>query len=138
MGFTHECILNKNNPEIRKRLEEIGRTFRGCWNIETDEVIQCYPKGFITFQGYDYLSLVRLYPNATDCGTNEELFLAIAALRDDSDKAQWFVSDANQFTGMCMTAVDFGEFLFCSIDKFPPSGLFHKATVEELIKHFSK
>ena len=27
-----------------------------------------------------------------DCGTNEELFLAIAALRDDTDKLQWFIS----------------------------------------------
>ncbi len=27
---------------------------------------------------------------SVDCGTNEDLFLAIAALRDDTDKYQWF------------------------------------------------
>lgn len=137
MGFTHECIISKNTSELRASLEKLG-----------------YKYGIPPYNHYGYRSLVtyngldgvsKYYgtdkvkvDNVINCGTNEELFLAIAALRDESDKAQWFVSDANQFTGMCMTAVDFGEFRFCSIDKFPPSGLFHKATVEELIKHFSK
>lgn len=26
-----------------------------------------------------------------DCGTNENLFLALAALQDDTDNEQWFV-----------------------------------------------
>ncbi len=31
---------------------------------------------------------------SVDCGTNEELFLAIAALRDDSNYMQWFIADS--------------------------------------------
>lgn len=136
--FTHECILNKNTPEIREKLESLGIRYKYASNVGTDSVIKCGNGSYNTYQSKYYQSLKDVFTKATYCGTNEKLFLAIAALRDDSDKFQWFVSEANQFTGMCMTAVDFGEFRFCSIDKFPPSGLFHKATVDELIKHFSK
>ena len=30
-----------------------------------------------------------------DCGTNEELFLALAALRDDTNKFQWFIAESS-------------------------------------------
>lgn len=51
-----------------------------------------------------------------DCGQNEELFLGLASLRDDSDQHQWFTD---------------GEVW----RKEGDSG-WHKATPQELIKHF--
>ena len=62
------------------------------------------------------------------CGTNEELFLAIAALRDDADKNQWF-TDGNEYWQQCI-----GGFKFPSLAKEK----LHKATVQELIEHFNK
>ena len=65
-----------------------------------------------------------------DCGINEELFLAIAALRDD-DINQWFTDGI--------------RWELCGVDEASYYGwkniyksVFHKATLEELIKHFMK
>ena len=68
------------------------------------------------------------------CGTNEELFLAIAALRDDSDKFQYFTNGV--FWIKCSQLelkheLDNNYEEFCVAD-------FHKATVQELIEHFNK
>ena len=73
-----------------------------------------------------------------DCGTNEELFLAIAALRDDTDENQWFIMDVEIYVdipkGTWFQSTDCNggrcigiqiEVLYC-----------HKATVDELIEHF--
>lgn len=71
--------------------------------------------------------------NDIDCGTNEELFLAIAALRDDTDDNQWF-TDGNdwflcRYLKVGMHYQDMPEILFKK---------WHKATVEELIEHFKE
>ena len=39
------------------------------------------------------LNHLALIPNPIDCGTNEILFLSLAALRDDSDYMQWFMNN---------------------------------------------
>lgn len=64
-----------------------------------------------------------------DCGTNEELFLAIAALRDDTDENQWF-TDGYHWE-ICPDEV---AYINAWIDKYGFSP--HKAIVEELIAHF--
>mgnify|MGYP006049476523 FL=1 len=81
----------------------------------------------------------------------KECFLAIAALRDDSDKHQFFVLETtvNQWSENCKPV---GYFVKCVRDKwffdFDKSGnpsvlserniSAHKATVPELIEHFNK
>lgn len=81
-----------------------------------------------------------------DCGTNEELFLAIAALRDDSNYMQWFIADS-------ILSVSYGDsigndhyftelkgIMFFWDENWDNatiiSGRYHKATVNELIEHF--
>lgn len=73
-----------------------------------------------------------------DCGINEDLFLAIASLRDDSDVGQWFVIDTEAYTD-----INKGDW-FKSTDvngkyhvgtKIDPLYC-HKATVSEIIEHF--
>lgn len=59
-----------------------------------------------------------------DCGTNEELFLALAALRDDTDKFQWFISPEG------IWAYNKNN------DSISVSPKWRKATVYELIEHF--
>ena len=44
--------------------------------------------------GYD-----KLFPDEIDCGDNEELFFALTALRDDTDKNQWIIEETiKQYT----------------------------------------
>ena len=67
-----------------------------------------------------------------DCGKNEELFLAIAALRNDSDIHQWFVHQDGSFLKCdCDSKIDmWGDY------EYPQEVYPRKATIEELIKHY--
>lgn len=68
-----------------------------------------------------------------DCGTNEELFLAIAALRDEADKYQWF-TDGDKWI-LC-PEIKFSTYWVNDIDVNLDA--IHKATVNELIEHFKE
>lgn len=139
--FTQKCFIRKNTPEIRKRLDEIGRAFiengHGEWRIHVDknEYLFCGDEQFCDDRIYYYIGRVCKHIEGINCGTNEELFLAIASLRDDTDKNQWFVNKDGNFI-FCdqyelKNVIDNSdEFMdYCVAD-------FHKATVQELIEHF--
>ena len=121
--FTAPCFIRQNTQEIRIRLSEMGYSesvfFCGdlsnlCVNVlcngEYDEA-------------NDYAPLLC---NAVDCFENEDLFLAIAALRDDSDFGQLFVMKDGRFEFGIIPKVPLG-------DEF---GVDHKATAKEIIEHF--
>lgn len=63
-------------------------------------------------------------PYCIDCGENIDLFIAIAALRDDNNHMQWFT--------------DGEKYLINKQNDTDNSIEFHKATVEELFKFYSK
>ena len=72
-----------------------------------------------------------------DCGTNESLFLAITALRDDTDDSQWFVYPPENIWFICDD--DDINYARENIRESVQAAWFHcshKATVEELIEHF--
>lgn len=81
-----------------------------------------------------------------DCGTNEELFLAIAALRDDSNYMQWFIADSilsvsyDDSIGNDHYFTEPKGIMFFWDENWDNatiiSGRYHKATVDELIEHF--
>ena len=90
--FLHSCFIRKNTPEIRKKLEELGYKDYGKLRFYGDPIIiYCDVNHFFTspfvLEGEHYRGK---YDNFIDCGDNEELFLAVAALRDDTDYMQWF------------------------------------------------
>lgn len=135
MGFTTPCFIRKNTPELRKKLKELGykdaSTVQDSYTaIYTDE-----EEGEFFTQ---YLSNITDDEIAVDCGTNEDLFLAIAALRDDTDNNQLFINGKGDW-GVCRDNTKHGG-LF-GIDFYGmPNDLnvdnYHKATVEDLIEHF--
>ena len=137
--FTQKCFIRKNTPEIRKRLDEIGRAFiengHGEWRIHVDknEYLFCGDEQFCDDRIYYYIGRVCKPIEGIDCGTNEELFLAIAALRDDSDKNQVFIhQDGNFYKCECDSKIDmWGDFE-------EPESYPRKATVSELIELFNK
>lgn len=79
------------------------------------------------------------FSRSIDCGTNEELFLAIAALRDDTNYMQWFVctSDYKEFDGKEWKVGDF-DLNTCPDDFDNILPHWRKATVNELIEHFKE
>lgn len=125
MAFIQPCFIRKNTPELRKKLEELGYTNtpsgRGEWFIPIEELkyLVTYPISGC-YQGCNGY----WYEDDFDCGTNEELFLALAALRDDSDYMQWFTD---------------GKLWEKSNTDLPSHYMQlegHKATVKEIIEHF--
>jgi hypothetical protein len=132
--FTQQCFIRKNSEKLRSELDKLGyASFR---KINDLQCLMTFGKigDFECF--YDSLSekFINSLNNTIDCGTNEKLFLAIAALRDDSDKFQYFTNCV--FWIKCSQLelkheLDNNYEEFCVAD-------FHKATVEELIEHFNK
>lgn len=120
--FTQQCIIHKNTKEIINFLNEIGYTlYEGSDNFSKNVACSCKFNTYFTFDDDEYV-----FPNTIDCKNNKELFFAVAALRDDSDKHQWFVDDFDN------SIWQKSEWNNANLTKC------HKATVQELIEHFNK
>lgn len=91
MAFTQPCFIRKNTPELRRKLEELGYK-KGVSPLPVGQE-DIYDRDIHLFENKYHFRTYTCYgvKNNIDCGTNEELFLALAALRDDSDYMQWFV-----------------------------------------------
>lgn len=134
MGFTTAAFIRRNTPELRKKLEELGyKKYGNPFQITDDS------KLITTIDGEYVPYNVPLDDSFIDCGTNEELFLAIAALRDDTDDSQWFVYPPENSWFICVD--DDINYARENIRESVQAAWFHcsrKATVEELIKHFKE
>lgn len=140
--FTTPCFIRKNTPGLRKKLEELGY----YPHPSEKKLYEKYPnyvgpslhtgRGFYAIMpiGYDEELAFEVY-----CGLNEGRFLALAALREDTDKGQWFCANEYNWSR---------RFFICKYDTIKEHinmvadgdcgsyKDFHKATVEEIIEHF--
>ena len=144
MGFTTPCFIRKNTPELRKKLEELGYEILNSGNTTLDahnydgngshksiEEGRAIITSYGNLYGVIYNVDTVTKKGRIDCGTNEELFLAIAALRDDTDKYQWFTDGDLWFKcgdEVCNETIEY------YLNKYGRK--IHKATVNELIEHF--
>lgn len=154
--FVQPCFIRKFSMNLIDELKKIGMTHKQCI------VSKYFPYIFVNrgFYSLNDFGSKEEIERAIDCGTNEDLFLAIAALRDDTDKNQWFVIPKiktirlpgcfGQTIGMDghQQIIDGYEWHLSDEDgiskkvqsyiedgedeKFLP----HKATIKELIEHF--
>ena len=150
MGFIQPCFIRKNTSELRKKLEELG--------YKPSYPIFQYPEVFkhiaaCNFFGSKYYGVsddevshhgeikdTIKNRGMIDCGTNEELFLALAALRDETDEKQWFIMDVEEYVNInqgdwfIATDRNGGKHIGTQINPM----YCHKATVEEIMEHFKK
>ena len=147
MSFIQPCFIRKNTPEIRKKLEDLE--YEPSYPmVKHSEVFQNI--AICIFFGSKYygvrdeevsrpgnVSDVIRNGGMIDCGDNEELFLALAALRDDTDKNQYFICTKTYTDGFDITH-DKGYFAKCLTDNISSQKYWRKATVEEIIEHFKK
>ncbi len=129
MGFTTPSFILKNTPELRDKLVRLG------YKIGYERYIN---DDFLATDNDEMFGIDVPYPpeqcnGYIHCGTNEALFLAIAALRDDTDKNQWF-TDGNLWfkcgDEMCDETIKY------YLNRYNRE--IHKASVEELIEHFKE
>lgn len=84
--FTTPCVIRKNTPELRNKLEDLG--------YKKDINYLEYEHNLYACRG-TYASANFIDKYYIDCGTDEEMFLVIAALNDDELDYKLRVSDDN-------------------------------------------
>lgn len=151
--FTTPCFITANTPALRLALQKLG--------YEASQTFVCTEKA-IWLSGYRYYSTDNISVNADFpigeidlpygryCGDNVDLFLAVAALRNDSDYMQWFKIPVIEKIDGKDTITEYiwyrheennrnvsDDIERLSAHLNPEYDLSHKATVEELIEHFT-
>jgi hypothetical protein len=153
MAFIQPCFIRKNSPELRKKLEELG--YEPCYQmtIHPDFYKNISVCSFFGSKYYGVTDNEVSRPGdiadaiknrgMIDCGTNEDLFLALAALQDDTNENQWFIAQRTMwdenYNGEITVYYEENEWLmwdYYSLMEDMPSD-FRKATVEEIITHFN-
>lgn len=128
MTFTTPCFVRVENPEKRKELFEwlceIG--YIAAYRIDkyypvvvtglTKECVDIAPES--TIEGLEYYGMI-------DCGENTELFKALAAMNDENDREQWFVSNEGSEWAICKKTLNVYSGVLC-----------RKATAEEIVEYF--
>ena len=124
--FTEKCFIRKYSQELVNKLIELGHNM-----MRLPE-----PRYIVCDKNNVYLTSTlpdKDIDEYTDCGTDEELFLAIASIRNDKSDYQWYVWDDNEDEGEKFKQYIPGEhwegWWWFEV---------HKATVEELIEHFKE
>lgn len=139
--FTQPCFIRKNSKELQERVYRLGGRSGNCiWESEFNTLLVADKDHFRCYDD-EWDNADKLVEKVfIDCGTNEDLFLAIASLRDDTDKGQWFIYDSMDAV---IESFRVYEWIICDEDKIEDMFFYdslylntHKATVQELIEHF--
>lgn len=148
--FTEVCLLRKNTKRLIRTLENMGYkclNTGGCTldahNYDGKGNHRIIDEGTAIITSHSgYFGIIFDIDNVAkrdriDCDVDEELFLAIAAINNETDINQWFTNS------------DYSCWVFCDKNSFEYEfeldrdircmiikSQFHKATAEELINHF--
>lgn len=136
MGFIRSCYIRKNTPELRERLKPLGLSY-----IKRTKYVE-FP-ALMIMKGIvypAYLIKPTKFYNVPDCGTNEEAFVAIASIRDDSDKYQWFICMQDGLD-LDIEPIKAGEWRYNDqYDKLPRRlrSVWRKANINDIFEHFKE
>lgn len=138
--FTTKCFIRKNTPELRSKLKDMG--YRVCRCTEETTVVYLmaghgdihavHDESVDIFEDEVKSGTCKLI----DCGDNEQLFIALASMRDDTDKDQLFTNGIDW--AWYRDDTDKGglagfEYYYLARDINTP---LHKATKEEILNCF--
>lgn len=132
MKFTYSAFI-ENTPEIREWLKSIG--WKEKYVQDGYDIIVCASNtgmfSAIIKETQDWFESYS--KECIDCLGNPNLFKAVTAIREDSDKWQLF-TDGVKWT-LCYEE---SILMWRDIYNFPDKNLIHKATLSELKEHFNK
>lgn len=130
MGFTTSCFIRKSTKELTEKVYKLGgRNGRNFWHCDYLTLLLAEKEQFTCLDDERGNAERLIERGYIDCGTNEEFFLAIAALRDDTSANQYWVFDQDFPPHYKKGDFTIGHFNRCSC-------YCHVATVNELIEHF--
>ncbi len=138
MKFTTSCFVRVEDVDKRKKLVEwlegqIGyRYCVGCYNARSAIDSPLIPYVLVSTRAETGFvqCFVQRPDEGIDCGTDVELFKALAAMNDGNDHYQWFVATLNPERLVLYNSMDDNR-LFVE-------PLFRKATAEEIIEYFNR
>lgn len=142
--FTTPCYIKIDDAQQRKEVSEklnaIGYNIFGeVYDTERDTIFTHLYDGQHNYTNDPVYEINKnhrkdIFPDAIDCGTNEALFLDLAAMRSDTDKGQLFI--CHKALSECQYMV--GEMSRCYDDKQPlfinPGQYLRRATAQEIIE----
>lgn len=137
--FKYSCYIRKNTKYLRNKLREFGYNVNINTNSESIATASTVGNAVgISFDSFDDTNPHRTWncANRIDCKYNEDLFLAIAALRDDTDKNQWFIDKTNSWWWLCELDTFKEEFDTFNDEQYLKFEDFRKASIDELKNHF--
>ena len=126
MTFTTPCFVRVENPEKRKELTEwlrnLGRKVMAAPNMH---LVAQNGEGVCLWMELEYHTDKVFAKEFIDCGENIEMFKALAAMNDENDREQWFVSNEGSEWAICKKTLNVYSGVLC-----------RKATAEEIVEYF--
>ena len=138
--FTTKCFIRKNTPELRGKLKKMGYQVCHCAEGATAVFLMAV-EGDIHAVHYEELDIFADEVKSgtcklIDCGDNEQLFLALAAMRDDTDNDQLFTNGIDwAIKREAARNLGLPGFEYLSFPRDVNTPL-HKATEEEIMNYF--
>lgn len=138
--FTTKCFIRMNTPELRSKLKDMGYRVCRCTGETTavylmaghGDIHAVHDESVDIFEDEVKSGTCKLI----DCGDNEQLFLALAAMRDDTDKDQLFTNGIDwAIKREAARGLGLPGFEYQSFPRDINTPL-HKATIEEIMEQF--
>lgn len=138
--FTTKCFIRKNTPELRGKLKKMG--YRVCHCAEETTAVYLMTRHVDIHAVHD--ESVDIFEDEVksgtckliDCGDDELLFLALAAMRDDTDNDQLFTNGIDwAIKRKAARNLGLPGFEYLSFPRDVDTPL-HKATKEEILNFF--
>ena len=145
MGFIQPCFIRKSTWHLVNMVYKIGGRGGSKLDLylEGSKLLLACDRGECRTWDLEFGTAIKLVERGyIDCGTNEELFLAIAALRDDDCYMQyyWYKDKLYKCIGCGSTIKMNGDYSIKLKNEFGHFDIMNtnvkKATVAELIEHF--
>ncbi len=140
MKFTAACVIHASNPKIWRRLMNYGLHPNTCspnLTVRTDSNRMCT---VVECGSFFNVKESNLADYVYDCKDDEDLFFALAPMREDSDINQWFIYDNRSWNDNKPQRYWF----VCKQEKIEDDMFLEqmyedceKATKEEIIAHFN-
>lgn len=139
MSFIQSCFIRENTPELREKLIRLGHQICSCCDNESGWIFTSHSDDIHAVhevEKAEFLADVNERQDIIDCRTNEELFLALAALRDDTDNNQWFTNGKDWALYRDGSS---GGMLGFDFFNFPADiNNLRKASMNEIVEHFKE
>ena len=139
MGFIQTAFIRLNTHDIINNLEYLK--YKNGWY----HLLKCNMIGTIIDEEgkgfyYGIADNSDIKPNQIDCKDNINLFLAIAALKDNTDINQWVICQFDHTDPDNGCEYKTGDWRLSNrkkMKKYKRQEVWKKASLDEIIKHFT-